>query len=50
MLNQPPSLLEMLLLLGQRQDSLVHLECTLSKCKVTLPDQLLAPFVVAVDV
>jgi hypothetical protein len=48
--SQPPCLLEMLLLLGQRQDSLVHLECTLSKCKVALPDQLLAPFVVAVDV
>jgi len=40
----------MLLLLGQRQDRLIHLERTLSKCKVALPDELLAPFVVAVDV
>lgn len=49
-LSQPPCLLEMLLLLGQRQDGLIHLECALSKCEVALPDQLLAPFVVAVDV
>ena len=40
----------MLLFLSQRQDCLVHLQRTLSKGKVTLPDQLLTPLVVAVDV
>ena len=49
-LSEPACLLEMLLLLRQRQDGLIHLQSTLSEGKVALSDQLLAPLVVAVDV
>ena len=50
LLTEPPCLLEMLLLFSQREDGLIHLQGAGGEGVVALPHQLLASFVVAVDV